>query len=60
MYMIGEKGSQYSAEMMITYFGLSEMSFEEDVPVKIRNTCLRRNWQYRYIKEAGRHVRMYL
>lgn len=27
--MIGEEGSQYSTEMMITYFGLSEMSYEE-------------------------------
>lgn len=27
--IIGEKGSKYSNEMMITYFGLSEMSYEE-------------------------------
>lgn len=27
--MIGEEGSQYSTEMMITYFGLSEMGYEE-------------------------------
>ncbi len=27
--MIGEEGSRYSTEMMITYFGLSEMSYEE-------------------------------
>ncbi len=27
--IIGEKGSQYSTEMMITYFGMSEMSYEE-------------------------------
>lgn len=27
--MIGEEGSQYSTEMMLTYFGLSEMSYEE-------------------------------
>ena len=27
--MIGEEGSQYSTEMMITYFGLSEMNYEE-------------------------------
>lgn len=27
--IIGEKGSQYSPEMMITYFGMSEMTYEE-------------------------------
>lgn len=27
--IIGEKGSSYSKEMMITYFGLSEMNYEE-------------------------------
>lgn len=27
--MIGEEGSQYSTEMMVTYFGMSEMSYEE-------------------------------
>lgn len=27
--MIGEEGSQYSSEMMITYFGLSEMTYDE-------------------------------
>lgn len=27
--IIGEKGSQYSTEMMITYFGISEMTYEE-------------------------------
>ena len=27
--IIGEKGSQYSHEMMITYFGISEMNYEE-------------------------------
>jgi hypothetical protein len=27
--IIGEKGSQYSTEMMITYFGMSEMTYEE-------------------------------
>ena len=27
--MIGENGSQYSPEMMITYFGMSEMTYEE-------------------------------
>lgn len=27
--IIGEKGSQYSKEMMITYFGMSEMTYEE-------------------------------
>lgn len=27
--IIGEKGSQYSPEMMITYFGMSEMTHEE-------------------------------
>lgn len=27
--MIGEEGSQYSTEMMLTYFGMSEMSYEE-------------------------------
>lgn len=27
--IIGEEGSQYGAEMMITYFGMSEMSYEE-------------------------------
>ncbi|MGC8140727.1 hypothetical protein ACP3W2_25050, partial [Salmonella enterica] len=27
--MIGEEDSQYSTEMMITYFGLSEMGYEE-------------------------------
>ena len=27
--MIGEEGSYYSREMMITYFGMSEMSYEE-------------------------------
>lgn len=27
--MIGEKGSGYSKEMMITYFGISQMTFEE-------------------------------
>lgn len=27
--IIGEEGSQYSTEMMITYFGMSEMSYEE-------------------------------
>ncbi len=27
--MIGEKGSQYSPEMMVAYFGMSEMSYEE-------------------------------
>ena len=27
--IIGEKGSQYSPEMMITYFGISEMTYEE-------------------------------
>ena len=27
--IIGEKGSQYSQEMMITYFGMSEMTYEE-------------------------------
>lgn len=27
--MIGEEGSQYSTEMMITYFGLSEKNYEE-------------------------------
>lgn len=27
--IIGEKGSKYSTEMMITYFGLSEMTYEE-------------------------------
>ena len=27
--IIGEKGSQYSEEMMITYFGISEMTYEE-------------------------------
>lgn len=28
-FIIGEKGSQYSPEMMITYFGMSEMTYEE-------------------------------
>lgn len=27
--IIGEKGSQYSHDMMITYFGMSEMTYEE-------------------------------
>ena len=27
--IIGEKGSQYSPKMMITYFGMSEMTYEE-------------------------------
>ena len=27
--IIGEKGSQYSPEMMLTYFGMSEMTYEE-------------------------------
>lgn len=27
--IIGEKGSRYSEEMMITYFGISEMTYEE-------------------------------
>lgn len=27
--IIGEKGSRYSKEMMVTYFGLSEMTYEE-------------------------------
>lgn len=27
--IIGEKGSRYSEEMMITYFGISEMNYEE-------------------------------
>ena len=27
--IIGEKGSQYSPEMMVTYFGISEMTYEE-------------------------------
>ena len=27
--VIGEKGSQYSPEMMLTYFGMSEMTYEE-------------------------------
>ena len=27
--IIGERGSQYSPEMMITYFGMSEMTYEE-------------------------------
>ena len=27
--IIGEEGSQYSTEMMITYFGMSEMTYEE-------------------------------
>ena len=27
--IIGEEGSQYSTEMMLTYFGMSEMSYEE-------------------------------
>ncbi len=27
--IIGEKSSQYSHEMMITYFGISEMNYEE-------------------------------
>lgn len=27
--IIGEKGSQYAPEMMITYFGMSEMTYEE-------------------------------
>ena len=27
--IIGEKGSQYSYDMMITYFGMSEMTYEE-------------------------------
>lgn len=27
--IIGEKGSQYSHEMMVTYFGMSEMTYEE-------------------------------
>lgn len=27
--IIGEKGSQYSQKMMITYFGMSEMTYEE-------------------------------
>lgn len=27
--IIGEEGSKYSAEMMITYFGMSEMTYEE-------------------------------
>lgn len=29
--IIGEKGSQYSMDMMITYFGISDMSYEEAV-----------------------------
>ena len=27
--MIGEEGSYYQAEMMLTYFGMSEMNYEE-------------------------------
>ncbi len=49
--MIGEEGSHYSVEMMITYFGISEMSYEE--------ACVEYDQTIRGDKVAGGFARLF-
>lgn len=49
--MIGEEGSHYSVEMMITYFGISEMSYEE--------ACAEYDQTIRGDKVAGGFARLF-
>lgn len=49
--IIGEKGSRYSEEMMITYFGISEMNYEE--------ACAEYEQTIEYDKVTGGFARLF-